>query len=60
MINMLPNRSIVGAVIIICILLASTWRQNLTMTQFFRIFLLSATISVFYIDISNNNKWITS
>ena len=59
MINILPNKSIVSAVIIICILLASTWHQNLTMTQFFRIFLLAATIGIFYIDISNNNKWMT-
>jgi len=54
MINMLSNKSIVSVVIIICILLASTWQYNLTMTQFFRIFFLAATICVFYIDISKN------
>lgn len=59
MINMLSNKSIVSVVVIICILLASTWHYNLTMTQFFRIFLLAATIGIFYIDISNNNKWMT-
>jgi hypothetical protein len=58
MINMLSNKSIVSVVIIICILLASTLHYNLTMTQFFRIFLMSATIAIFYYDISNNNKWI--
>lgn len=59
MINMLSNKSIVSVVIIICILIASTWHYNLTMTQIFRIFLMSATIAIFYYDISNNNKWIT-